>query len=146
MIFGNDRNQLRALYFEAWRKHESGENLEPLEKQIAAVIAQHPEYQRYLKDYDAALTKDFLPEMGETNPFLHMGLHIAIQEQIGTGRPEGIVGLYKQLLLRCSDSHEAEHQMIDCLAETLWEAQRNGPPPPDEQRYLERVKKLLALS
>ncbi len=144
MIFGNDRNQLRALYVETWRKYESGESLEPLEKQIAAVIVQHPEYQSYLKDSEAALAKDFLPEMGETNPFLHMGLHIAIQEQISTGRPEGIGGFYRQLQLRCRDTHEAEHQMIECLAETLWEAQRDGKVP-DEQLYLERLKKLVEL-
>ena len=144
MLFGNDRNQLRGLYIETWRKYEAGETLEPLEKQIAAVIVQHPEYQTYLEDYDAALAINFLPEMGETNPFLHMGLHIAIQEQVNTGRPAGIVGLYRQLQLRCSDVHEAEHQMIECLAETLWEAQRDGTPP-DEEHYLERVKQRVGL-
>ena len=142
MLFGNDRNQLRALYFESWRKHQSGEPLEPLEKQIVAVIAQHPEYQRYLDDYEDALTMDFLPEMGETNPFLHMGLHIAIHEQLSTDRPSGIIGIYQQLQLRYGDTHAAEHQMIDCLAETLWEAQRNGKAP-DEKRYLARLRKLI---
>lgn len=141
MLFGNDREQLRSLYIETWRKCESGQALEPLEEQIAAVIAQHPEYQALLEDRDAALARDFLPDTGETNPFLHMGLHIAVQEQVSTGRPAGILGVYRQLQLRCGDAHTAEHQMIECLAETLWEAQRDGTAP-DEQRYLERLKKL----
>lgn len=144
MLFGNDRNQLRGLYFETWRKYESGLPLEPLEKQIAAVILQHPEYQIYLEDYEGALAKDFLPEMGETNPFLHMGLHIAINEQISTNRPPGVSGIHRQLQLRCGSAHEAEHQMIECLAESLWEAQRDGRAP-DENSYLERLKKLAEL-
>lgn len=142
MFFGNDRNQLRALYVEAWRKHRSGEPLEPLEQQIAAVIAQHPEYQRFLEDHDAALTQDFMPEMGETNPFLHMGLHIAIHEQLSTNRPADIVAIHRQLQLRHGSVHEAEHGMIECLAETLWEAQRDGVAP-DEARYLERLRALV---
>lgn len=141
MLFGNDRNRLRGLYVEAWRKHRTGEPLEPLEQQIAAVILQHPEYHKFLEGGEAALAKDFLPEMGETNPFLHMGLHLAIHEQLSTDRPVGVAALHRQLLLRHGDAHRAEHAMIECLAETLWEAQHDGRPP-DEQRYLERVRRL----
>ncbi len=142
MMFGNDRNQLRALYVESWRKQCCGEPMEPLEKQIATVIAQHPEYQRYLTDRAHALERDFLPEMGETNPFLHMGLHLALHEQLSTDRPSGVAGIHRQLLLRHGDAHDAEHAMIECLAETLWEAQRDGTAP-DEARYLQRLQALL---
>lgn len=144
MLFGNDRNQLRAIYFETWRKYEAGEPLEPLEKQIAAVILEHPEYHIYLEDYEGALARDFLPESGESNPFLHMGLHLAIHEQLSTNRPAGVVGIHRQLQLRHGSAHEAEHRMIECLAETLWEAQREGGAP-DEERYLQRLRKLVEL-
>ncbi|GAB4355366.1 MAG: DUF1841 family protein [Gammaproteobacteria bacterium] len=139
MIFGSDRDQLRGLYLETWRKMQEGEALEPLERQIAAVIEQHPEYHRILADREVALAREYLPEMGETNPFLHMGLHIAIQEQLSTGRPHGIVECFHRLKLRLGDAHAAEHEMIECLAESLWEAQRDGVAP-DEQRYLERLQ------
>jgi hypothetical protein len=78
--------------------------------------------------------------MGETNPFLHMGMHLAIQEQLGGQRPEGILEVYQQLCRRMT-GHAAEHQMMECLGETLWEAQRNGVEP-DERVYLERLRRL----
>ena len=34
--------------------------------------------------------KDYLPEMGDTNPFLHMSMHMAIKEQLSIDQPAGI--------------------------------------------------------
>ena len=139
MIFGQDRNELRRMYVETWRKAESDEPLSPLETQIAQVIRDHPEYHALMTD--AALEAAFTPAGGQTNPFLHMGLHLAIREQVATDRPNGIDSIFKDLLNLLQDSHKAEHRMLECLAETLWEAQRNNAMP-DETAYLERLKKL----
>ncbi len=114
--------------------------LEPLEHLIAGVIREHPEYQSALADAENVLGREYTPEMGETNPFLHMGMHLAIQEQLGGHRPEGILEVYQQLCRRMT-GHAAEHQMMECLGETLWEAQRNGVGP-DERVYLERLRRL----
>lgn len=84
---------------------------------------------------------DYTPEMGQTNPFLHMGMHIAIQEQLGSNRPDGIRDVYRQICRRSGDAHAAEHLMMECLGETLWEAQRTGMEP-DERVYLERLRRL----
>ncbi len=140
-MFGNDRDSLRRYYCTVWDKAQSGQPLEPLEQLIAGVIGEHPEYQPALTDAERALGREYLPEMGATNPFLHMGMHIAIQEQLGSQRPAGIVEVYQQLCRRLGDHHAAEHQMMECLGETLWEAQRNGVEP-DEQVYLERLRRL----
>jgi hypothetical protein len=139
MIFGQDRNELRRMYVETWRKAESDEPLSPLEGQIAQVIRDHPEYQSLMRE--AALEAAYTPEGGQTNPFLHMGLHLAIREQIATKRPKGIETIFNSLLRKYQDLHEVEHRMIECLAETLWEAQRNSGMP-DENAYLERLKAL----
>ena len=138
MIFGQDRGELRRMYAGAWKKRCEGAVLSPLEAQIAAVIEQHPEYHGAVT---GDLDKDFTVEQGETNPFLHMGLHLAIREQVATNRPRGITGIFEKLAARSGDALEAEHRMIDCLAETLWEAQR-GNRPPDEASYLGRLKHL----
>ena len=138
MIFGQDRNELRQMYATAWRKRCDGNVLSPLEAQIARVIEEHPEYRDAVS---GNLDKDFTVEQGETNPFLHMGLHLGIREQVATNRPAGIAALHEKLAARLGDAHEAEHRMIDCLAETLWEAQRNNQAP-DEMAYLERLSKL----
>ena len=137
-----DRSGLRRLYVEAWRKHHAGRPLEPLEHQIVTVIEQHPEYHALLEDEAEALGRDFTPEAGQSNPFLHMGLHLAIREQAATDRPSGIAAIRIQLAERLADSHEAEHRMLERLAEALWLSQRTGQPP-DEDAYVESLREML---
>lgn len=140
-MFGQDRNQLRQMYLDAWRKQQKSELMQPLEAMIAEVVALHPEYHTLLEQGEDALDRDFQPEMGEANPFMHMGMHMAIREQLSTDRPSGIVLAYKKLLLRLQDAHEAEHLIMECLGQSLWEAQRNNTAP-DESQYLSCVQKL----
>ncbi|HEU4483914.1 MAG TPA: DUF1841 family protein [Povalibacter sp.] len=134
------RDQLRQTYMDAWRKRRERLPMQPLEMQIADVIELHPEYQRAMEG-EQALDRDYTPEGGQSNPFLHMGLHLAVRDQLATDRPTGIRSAFNAIAARAGDAHEAEHSLIECLAETLWEAQRSGLPP-DEAAYLERVKRL----
>jgi Domain of unknown function (DUF1841) len=138
---GHNREQLRRIYLESWRKYTAREPLEPLQAQIAAVIAEHPEYVPLLESGPQALSADYTAEAGRENPFLHMGLHLAIREQVATDRPPGIAQIHQSLAQRLGDPHAAEHTMLEALAETLWQAQRAGRAP-DEQRYLERLRSL----
>ena len=139
MIFGQDRKQLRTMYAEAWRKQCERLPMSPLEAQIAAIVELHPEYHADVSSDD--LDHDYTPDGGQTNPFLHMGLHLGIREQVATNRPPGIADILEVLRTKLGDAHAAEHQMIDCLAETLWEAQ-NQNRAPDEAKYLERLRRL----
>jgi hypothetical protein len=138
---GQNREHLRQMYLDAWRKYTARRPLEPLEAQLAAVIAEHSEYVPLLESGPEALTTDYTPEGGRENPFLHMGLHLAIREQVATDRPPGIAQIHQSLSSRLSDPHAAEHAMLELLAQTLWESQRSGSAP-DEQRYLERLRAL----
>ena len=139
MIFGDDRHELRKMYADAWCKRCNAQALSPLEAQIADVVESHPEYHDAVSS--DVLDKDYTPEDGQTNPFLHMGLHLGIREQVATNRPAGVAGVYKKLAARSGDAHAAEHQMIDCLAESLWEAQSQNSAP-NEERYLQRLHRL----
>ena len=139
-MFNADRQRLRALYYETWQKAGNKEPLHPLEQQIAAVIEQHPEYHAIIENPDLA-EADFPPELGETNPFLHMGLHLAIREQVATDRPQGIKDVYQQLLQQWHDPLTVEHKMMDYLVEAIWQAQRDNTTP-DEQQYLQNLQKL----
>jgi hypothetical protein len=139
VIFSSDRETLRRMYREAWQKHSAGQPMSPLEAQIAGIVAEHPEYHGAITD--SALHCDYLPEGGQANPYLHMGLHLALREQVATDRPPGIRQLHQRILARTADLHDGEHRMIDCLAETLWEAQSSHTAP-DEGRYLERLRQL----
>ena len=141
MFAGQTRDELRGMYFAAWRKFRAGQPLEPLERQIAAVIAEHPEYHAWLEAGDSALTAEFAPEGGQMNPFLHLGLHLAVREQVATDRPAGIAGVHAALAARFGDAHGAEHAMLEILGEIVWESQRAGRAP-DEAAYLERLRRL----
>ena len=141
MIFANSsRDALRRQYLAAWQRRRDGLPLTPLDAQIADVIELHPEYQPLLQDPES-LAAEFTVEQGSTNPFLHMGLHLGLREQLATRRPPGIEQVHARLAAKLGGTHEAEHRMIEVLAETLWEAQRAGRAP-DEQRYLERLRQL----
>lgn len=144
MIFSPDRNQLRQHYCTVWQKHRVQIALEPLEVLIRDVILLHPEYQAMLEASEQALAQEYFPESGESNPFLHMGLHLALQEQIATDRPTGIRDLARQLRLRYPDPHKLEHQIMECLAEMIWRSQRDGAPP-DEVGYLSCLRQQLSL-
>jgi hypothetical protein len=141
-MFSGDRDQLRQVFFEAWRKHQAGDKMEPLEKMVASVIAQHPEYHAILKNRERSLVQDFHAQAGESNPFFHMGMHISLLEQISTDRPVGISERYRRLCQRMGEAHEAEHQLMECLGRILWEAQ-SANRMPDEQAYLDCIETLL---
>jgi len=139
-MFGNDRQQLRKAYADAWEKFQQQQPMTPLEQQIAEVIKEHPEYHPSLQQ----LQTDYLPEDGQTNPFLHMGMHLGLREQLNTNRPAGILDCYQALCKKHQSSHDAEHDMMDCLAEAIWQAQRLGTTP-DEIAYLTCLKKKSAI-
>ena len=144
MLFSNQRDQLRQFYFDVWGKYQTKAELNALEQQVLAVMLEHPEYHALLDDPELNLDKDFTPEMGQSNPFLHMALHLSVREQASTNRPEGITAIYQNLITKFQGQQlEAEHLMLECLAEMIWAAQRSGTAP-DEQAYLQQLNQALA--
>lgn len=140
MFFGDNVHDIRTMYYSSWRKYQLAEPLTSLEQQVVDVINNHPEYHALLSD-EAAKNAAYFPELGQTNPFLHMGLHLAIREQIATNRPAGITTIFQKLLVKYIDNLTVEHLMIDRLAEALWLAQKNQTMP-DEVSYLESLKQI----
>jgi Domain of unknown function (DUF1841) len=136
------RDQLRQTYADAWRKHLAHSPLTPLEAMIADVIGAHPEYQALVSDQDAVRAMAPDSSGGTQNPFLHMGLHLAVREQVAIDRPPGVRDLQRQLQARHRDVHRGEHALMEALGETLWQAQRDGRPP-DEERYLALARQHL---
>jgi len=137
---GYTREELRQSYAEAWRKQRRGSLVTPLESMIADVIALHPEYQPLVEDRENAVSFEPDAARAAENPFLHMGLHLAVREQVSIDRPPGVRELLRLLESRLGDAHAAEHVLMEALAETLWEAQRGGRAP-DEKHYLELARR-----
>ena len=144
MLFNQNRNQVRQVFFDAWKKKREGAPLEPMEVIISDVIGLHPEYQKYFEDSDANIDKDFPPENGETNPFLHMSLHIAIAEQRATNQPKVINEVFQALASKHGDAHEAEHDIMECLVEVMWQMQRRKAAMPDEKAYVKCLRGKMA--
>ena len=142
MFDGYTREQLRLSYAEAWAKHLAGVPLTALQAEIIDVISAHPEYQGVVGDVDTALSFEPGSSGVADNPFLHMGLHLAVREQLSIDRPPGVRDLHRQLQARYGDSHRAEHVLMEALGETLWQAQRSGLPP-DEAQYLALARNRL---
>jgi hypothetical protein len=134
------RDEIRQVYLNVWQKMQTGDFLEAMESIIADIIKMHPEYHDMLANPESAKEEEFTPEAGKTNPFLHMGMHIAIREQVGINKPTGIKQKYETLLKK-RNQHQAEHSMLECLGQGLWLSQRNNVPF-DEQAYLRCVGKL----
>lgn len=142
MLFTQDRTRTRQMFRSTWQKHKRGEPLEPLEKQISSLLDDHPEYHKLLEGSEDVVDHDFTAEDGHENPFLHLSLHLALREQVGTDRPAGIASITRSLLLKHGDGHKVEHMMIERLGLFLWEAQRQSRAP-DEQAYLVSLRDLL---
>jgi hypothetical protein len=142
-MFIEDRDGARRMFVEAWRRQQAGEPLEPLQALIAEIVQWHPEYHALLSQGQGAIAEEFTPARGISNPFLHMGMHIALREQLATDRPAGLAALYQRALQRRGDAHALEHEMMECLGEALWRAQRDNQLP-DEAAYLECLKRRLS--
>jgi hypothetical protein len=133
-MFNPSRDEVRQFFLEAWRKRRAGEILTPLESIAVDWIAEHPEYHDTLGNTEAQ-SRDYSPEAGHSNPFLHLSMHLAISEQLSIDQPPGIRAAHDKLAARLGSSHEAHHAMMECLGQTLWEAQRKQAPP-DSDAYL----------
>lgn len=139
-LFNPSRDQVRQFFFDAWRKFRANEPLTPLEGMALQVMQDHPEYHAVLDAPERYRDQEYFPEMGETNPFLHMSLHLSIQEQLSIDQPPGIVAAYQMLLAKSGDRMAAEHALMDCLAETVWRAQRDRAAP-DAEAYLDCMRR-----
>ncbi|MCV2219103.1 DUF1841 family protein [Thauera sp. Sel9] len=127
-MFNPSRDQVRNFFIESWRKHQAREVLTPMETIAADIIGHHPEYHAIVEDPDA-IDRDFTPEDGGINPFLHLSLHLAIEEQLSIDQPPGIRAAFEAACARHGDRHDAMHDALECLGEMLFNAQRNGTPP-----------------
>lgn len=135
-MFNPSRDEVRLFFSDTWAKYRRGEPLSGLEAIALQVILLHPEYHPLLENTQPGLEREYTPESGELNPFLHLSLHLAVEEQLSIDQPRGLRERYQQLLARAGSEHDAKHDALECLGETIWEAQRAGTAPND-QAYLE---------
>ena len=139
-MFFKDRNESRSYFFNVWEKQKNKQPLETIEVLILDVILKHPEYHSYLNSKKSIEDASIDDNYG--NPFLHMSMHIALQEQINSNRPSGITRIFNELISQSGSTHNVEHKMMECLGKILWDAQSKKMPP-DENEYIECLMKIL---
>ena len=139
-MFSPSQNDVRLFFCDAYRKQFEGSPLTPLEAVAADWIVEHPEYQQDLADADSALTAVYDVDSGRTNPFLHLSMHLSITEQVSIDQPVGIKQAFELLAARRGSAHDAQHEVMECLGEMIWQSQRSGLPP-DGERYIDCVRK-----
>jgi hypothetical protein len=137
-MFNPTRAQAREFLFDVWEKQARGAALTPLESMALALVIEHPEYHAILADRERYLDHDWKPEGGETNPFLHLQMHLAIEEQLSIDQPPGIRAAVEALARQLDSMHDARHEVMECLAEAIWNAQRHGAAF-DNAAYLECI-------
>ena len=138
-MFNPSKEEVRRFFCETWRKTQAGEILTPLEAIARDWLIQHPEYESDLANADAAKNAEYDIEQGKSNPFLHLSMHLSIAEQISVDQPRGIRDAFLGLAKRRGSEHDAHHEIMECLGQMLWTAQRNGTPP-DGDAYVECVR------
>ena len=124
-MFNPSRDQVRQFFFGVWAKYRAGQPLAGAEQPALDVVLAHPEYHAILDHPERYQDRDYLPESGETNPFLHLSMHLAIAEQLSVDQPPGICERYQQLIKRHGDEMDAQHRIMECLGEMIWQVQRN---------------------
>ncbi|MBK5102688.1 MAG: DUF1841 family protein [Burkholderiales bacterium] len=139
-MFNPTRDQVRQFFFDAWRKHREREVLAGMDHLAVDIILMHPEYHRVLDDPERYQEREYRPEAGDTNPFLHMSMHLAIEEQLSIDQPAGLKAEFARLAAKSGDRHAACHEVMECLAEMVWRAQRDSAAP-DAVAYLECLKR-----
>ena len=139
-MFQPSQHDVRRFFCEAWRKQRDGQPVTPIEAQALPWIAEHPEYHADLADLAAALAASYRVEDGRANPFLHLSMHLSIDEQCAIDQPTGIRQAVQLLAARRGSLHDAHHEVMECLGEMIWASQRSGLPP-DGQAYLEAVRR-----
>ena len=137
-MFSSDRSAQRKFLAKSWEKYKTKQLLEPLELQLANIIAKHPEYQEIINNLDT----EYYPEQGKINPFLHINLHLSLQDQLDLDQPKGVKEIYNSLLKKIKDTHQVEHIMMERIAEMIFMSQKNNKPM-DQEQYLRSLKELI---
>ncbi|MCS6765027.1 MAG: DUF1841 family protein [Candidatus Protistobacter heckmanni] len=141
-MFNPSREEVRRFFCQAWGKHLNAGVLTPLETMALDWMLEHPEYHALFADEEGALEQDYTPERGETNPFLHLSMHLSIAEQVSIDQPPGIRQAYEALARRLDSPHAAHHRIMECLGQMLWNAPRSGQPP-DAEAYVEDIRRAV---
>lgn len=138
-MFNPTRDEVRRFFRDLLAKKRDGSILTPLEAIAGDWIDEHPEYLPALAPIAADEADPYEPREGAPNPFLHLSMHLSIAEQLAIDQPPGIRAAVDRLARHLGSLHDAHHEVMECLGEMLWTAQREQKPP-DGEAYVRCVQ------
>lgn len=103
----------RRLFFDVWKKMNSKQKLNDLDKQLAKIVNLHPEFHPILSDPDKYAEHEF--QEGQTDPFYHLAMHSLLAELISNDNPEGIRSLYDRRINETEDKHAVQHEFMGLI-------------------------------
>ncbi|TFZ01093.1 DUF1841 family protein [Ramlibacter rhizophilus] len=139
-MFNPSQEDVRRFFCGVHAKSRAGQPLDALETLASQWLGEHAEYDPHLADAEAAVARVYDGGDGQSNPFLHLAMHLSISEQCSIDQPRGIRQAVELLAARRNSLHDAHHEAMECLGQMLWESQRSGRPP-DGQAYLDCVQR-----
>ena len=140
-MFNPSQADVRRFLCAVHAKTLSGAPMEAIETLASLWIAEHPEYHAELANADAAVARNYDETPEQTNPFLHLSMHLSISEQCSIDQPRGIRQAVELLSKRLDGGlHDAHHAAMECLGQMLADSQRSGLPP-DGATYVAAVQR-----
>ena len=139
-MFSPSQADVRRFFCSTYSKALAGLPLEAIETIAAQWMDEHPEYAANFADEAAALRAMGDVKDGQTNPFLHLSMHLSISEQCSIDQPRGIRQAVELLTHRRNSLHQAHHEAMECLGAMLWESQQSGRAP-DGHAYIACVQR-----
>ena len=140
MLLQPSQADVRRFFCTVYTKWRSGQPLEAIEAIAATWVGEHPEYHAVLADLDTALQTMHAAKEGQSNPFLHLSMHLSVSEQCSIDQPRGIQQAIALMGHKANSLHEAHHAAMECLGKMVWESQRSGRPP-DGEAYVACVQR-----
>ena len=138
-----DRAQNRKLFHMLWERAQNDDfaGLDDEQRRIAEALKLHAdEYHNVFEFSDVVPDREFDPQKGEVNPFLHISIHAAVQAQLEAKDPIEVLQFYNAMRKKKCSHHDALHLILTILAPLMFRTMKSLMPF-DNNRYLSLLKK-----
>ena len=139
-LFQPSREDVRRFFRDLLQKKRDGAVLTQIEAIAGDWVELHPEYFPALAPVADGQPDPYEPREGAPNPFLHLSMHLSIAEQLAIDQPPGIKPAFERLAATLGSVHDAHHEVMECLGEMLWTAERERTSP-DGAAYVRCVER-----
>jgi hypothetical protein len=133
------RESNRQRLHEVWVAAKAGRPLAGEEAAYAKAMLDHPEYHNAWEFADQVGAAEYVVD--GANPFLHITVHVIIENQLAQGDPPEVAKTLERLLGQGMGRHGAIHAIAAAFMEVAFPAFQ-GREPFNTKRYIKKVRRL----